>query len=163
MEALRAAKNGSLCIWSKPLPADFTEMTAALRDPDTRVQLIVCGTDPREAEAFGVVPVVIPPLADRKEDLPRIVEEYAHEITAGLGFERASFPRSDQRWVIEHSAGSLPEIEQAILRILRLRQAAGDRAFAAEMLGMSKSYLNKWVKSRNPPIPKRGQGFNADT
>ena len=162
MEALPAARDGSLCIWTRRPPPDVAEMRRALKNPDTRVQLIVCGTEPREAEIFGVAPIAVPSLSSRTKDLPRIIEEYAHEITADLGLERSSFPRGDQSWVLHQSSGSLPEIEQAILRILRLRQVDGDRTVAADQLGMSKSYLNKWIKSRNPPIPMKGKSLKAD-
>jgi len=162
MEALPAARDGSLCIWTSPPPPDIAELKLALKNPDTRVQLIVCGTDPREAELLGVLPIAVPMLSSRTKDLPRIIEEYAHEITADLGLDRSSFPRGDQSWVLHHSSGSLPEIEQAIFRILRLREVDGDRNEAADLLGMSKSYLNKWIKSRNPPIPMKGKSLKAD-
>lgn len=153
MEALRAAKHGSLCIWNRKLPSDFDEMKLTLADPDTRVQLVVCVTKPRDAEAFGAIPIAIPSLRERPHDLPRIVDEYAHEVTASLGVPRKSFSRSDQDWVVEHSSSSLPEIEKMILRLLRIREVGGDLTRAASLLGMDRWSLDKWVQRNKPPVP----------
>lgn len=153
MEAMRAAKHGSLCLWSKKLPSDFDEMKVALADPDARVQLVVCVTDTRDAEAFGAIPIAVPSLRERARDLPRIVDEYARDLTAELGVPRKSFSRSDQAWVVEHGSSSLPEIEKVIGRILRVREAGGDLTRAAGLLGMDRWSLDKWVKRHNPPVP----------
>lgn len=154
IEALRAAKHGSLCIWNTSPPRDYEEMMLAWKHPDTQVQLIVCAKEQRDADAFGVFPITVPPLSSRLGDLPRIIEEYAHEITSALGLPRANFPRNDQAWIAEHAATTLPEIEKTILRILRLREVDGNLPAAAELLGMTRSALEKWIKSRTPPVPK---------
>jgi transcriptional regulator with GAF, ATPase, and Fis domain len=127
-------------------------MTAALQHPDTRVQLVVCATEPSEAEAFGALPIVFPPLCRRTGDLPRIVSEYANDVTAELGVPRNSFSRNDEDWIIEHACGSAPEIERAIVRILRLREANGEMAPAAALLGMDRWSLTKWVAKHKPPV-----------
>jgi len=153
MEGLRAAKHGTLCIWNRPLPSDFAEMQSALGNPDTRVQLVVCVTEPCDAEAFSAFVINVPALSGRASDLPRIVEEYAHDITYELEEPRNSFGRSDQEWAIERASSSLPEIEKAILRVLVLRQFDGNRTLAAAKLGMDPWSLNKWAKRRDAPVP----------
>jgi pSer/pThr/pTyr-binding forkhead associated (FHA) protein len=153
MEGLHAAKHGTLCIWNRPLPSDFADMKAALGNPDTRVQLVVCVTKPSDAEAFSAFVINVPALSGRASDLPRIVEEYADDITFELELPRNSFGRSDQEWVIEQASNSLPEIEKAILRTLVLRQENGNRTVAAAKLGMKPWSLNKWARRRNAPVP----------
>jgi len=152
MDALGAARHGSLCIWSHKPPRDFADLRRALQDPDTRVQLVVCARQPAEAEAFGAAPITIPPLARRSRELPRIIEEYAHEAAAELGLARASFARSDRDWVLEHASASLSEIDKTTLRLLALRDAGGNLNRAAARLGMARWSLAKWAVRRDLPL-----------
>jgi hypothetical protein len=150
--ALEVARSGSLCIWNKQLPHDFAEVTAAIKDPDTRVQLIVCAREATEAEAFGVSPIAIPPLRDRAGELPRIVEDYVHDATTELGVPRTSSPTEDRDWVVKYASESLPEIEKATLRLLAIREAGGNLNRAAARLGMARWSLAKWVNRRKLPM-----------
>lgn len=152
MPALGAAKQGSLCIWNNKLPLDFAGVKLALQDPDTRVQLVVCARQPAEAEAFGAVPITIPPLCRRAGELPRIIAEYVSDATAELGLPRTSFLGSDRDWILEHASTSLPEIEKATLRLLALREAGGNMNRAAARLGMGRWSLSKWVGRRKLPM-----------
>jgi hypothetical protein len=152
VEALQAARSGSLCIWNNKLPRDFADVAAALKDPDARVQLIVCAREAAEAEAFGVGPITIPPLSDRRTELSRIVEEYIEDAIAELRVPRTSFPTEDRDWVFQHASASLPEIEKATLRLLAIREAAGNMNRAAARLGMGRWSLSKWVNRRKLPV-----------
>jgi hypothetical protein len=151
MEALHAARQGSLCIWNTRPPRDFADVKIALQDPDTRVQLIVCARQHTEAEAFGAAPITIPPLRRRAGELSRIIEDYARDATAELGLPRASFPRGDRDWIREHAASSLAEIEKATLRLCAIREAGGNMNRAAARLGMGRWSLSKWVGRRKLP------------
>lgn len=148
LEALGAAKHGSLCIWSNKLPRDFRDVKVALQEPDARVLLIVCARRAAEAEAFGVVPIAIPPLSGRAPELPRIVEEYVQDAAAALGVPRTSFLAEDRAWVAAHASESLAEIEKATLRVLAIRQAGGNMTGAATRLGMARWSLSKWAERR---------------
>lgn len=71
-------------------------------------------------------PIEVPPLADRKSELPRIVDEYVFDAVVDL----APPPRSlalaerDRQWLIEHTAAmSLSELEKAALRLVALRSS----------------------------------------
>jgi hypothetical protein len=151
-EALQAARSGSLCIWNNKLPRDFADIKDAIKDPDARVQLIVCARDAAEAEAFGVGPITIPPLSHRRNELARILEEYIDDAIAEFGVPRTSFPTEDRDWVFKHASGSLPEIEKATLRLLALREAGGNMNRAAARLGMGRWSLSKWVNRRKLPV-----------
>src|SRR4051812_48238820 len=63
MRALAAAAGGSLCVRSRRLPRDFSDVVTALRDPSSRVQLVVCARAPADCESFLAAPIVVPPLA----------------------------------------------------------------------------------------------------
>jgi hypothetical protein len=153
MLALQAATRGSLCVWSKKPPADFAEVKAALRDPDVRVHLVVCARDASEVEAFGAVPITVPPLSGRANELGRIINEYASEALAELGLPRPSFPRADHDWVLKHAASSLPEIEKATRRLVVIREEGGNLNRAAARLRMARMSLAKWIGRRKLPIP----------
>lgn len=152
VDALRAARSGSLCIWNNKLPRDFADVKDAIKDPDARVQLIVCARDAAEAEAFGVGPITIPPLSHRRNELGRIVEEYIDDAIAEFRVPRTSFPTEDRDWVFKHASASLPEIEKATLRLLALREAGGNMNRAAARLGMGRWSLSKWVNRRKLPV-----------
>jgi hypothetical protein len=90
------------------------------------------------------VPLQIPPLGARASDLPRIVEEYAHDAIDELGAGETGFTRVDRDWVIAHSASTLLEIERGTRRLVALRQA-GTITGAARRLGISHVALSRWL------------------
>jgi hypothetical protein len=150
MRAFQAAAGGTMCMWAKRLPRDFAEVTQALRDPRTRVQLIVCGVRPPDRKELVSAPIEIPPLASRPEEIDRIIDEYAGDAANVLKVG-ASFTPVDRAWVRVHSATSLPEIEKGTARIVALREA-GNVARAAALLGMAHASLGEWIGRRRLPM-----------
>jgi len=150
MAAFEAAAGGSMCVWSKRLPRDFAQLTTALRDPSTRVQLIACGQRPSDRKELVSAPIEIPPLSTRTAEIDRIIEEYAGDAAARLGLS-TPFSQVDREWVRTHSAASLPEIEKGTLRLVALREA-GNVARAAVLLGVSHSSLGEWISRRRIPV-----------
>jgi Inner membrane component of T3SS, cytoplasmic domain len=146
LEALSAARGGSLCVRSSRPPADFIKVIAALRDPDSPVQLIVCDATAHDAEALLAVPITIPALSTRREEVPHIVEEYLLDAARQLGAPRRVVPE-DRDWVLAHSAASLHEIEKGTRRLTALR-AAGTILGAADLLGMASVSLRRWLGRR---------------
>ncbi len=151
LAGFEAAIGGSLCVRGFRLPRDFADVLARLRDPDTRVQLIVCTQASGKGDGFLAVPIVVPPLADRTAELPRIVDEYARDAAAELGVPRATFTAADREWVLEHGVSSLAEIEKATLRLIALR-ISESLPRAAERLGMAPVSLSRWIGRRKPPM-----------
>ncbi|HEX8111215.1 MAG TPA: FHA domain-containing protein [Kofleriaceae bacterium] len=151
MEALAAAAGGSLCVRSRRLPPDFAQVVERLRDPTSQVQLIVCAEAPKECERCRVTPLVIPPLADRQDEIDRIIHEYAHDAMVELATPRYVFQAADHDWVREHAASSLPEIEKATLRLVALR-ASRNLSHAATQLGMAPVSLSRWIGRREMPM-----------
>lgn len=146
MPAFHAAAGGSLCVRSKRLPRDFDELIARLRDPSSRVQLIVCGPRPPDRTELVSAPIEIPALSTRSYEVDRIIDEYAHDAAAALR-SSVSFTKVDRDWVRRHSATSLPEIEKGASRIVALREA-GNIAQAAALLGMCHTSLGEWIGRR---------------
>jgi len=149
LSAMATAGGGTLCMRTRRLPRDFFEVSLAVRDPASRVQLAVC-TEEVDARTLLANPIVIPPLARRRAELDRIIEEYAHDAVQALAADATGFVRADRDWVIEHSASSLPEIEKGTRRLVAIRQA-GSITQAAGRLGMSHVALAQWIGRRRLP------------
>jgi len=144
MRALEAATGGSICVMPKRLPPDFAELTAALRDPSTRVQLIARGPRPSDRTELVSAPIEIPALSARRNELDRIIDEFAGDAAAAMA---GPLPGIDRDWARRHCAASLPEIERGVSRIIALRRA-GTIAGAAALLGMAHASLGEWVGCR---------------
>jgi hypothetical protein len=150
IRAFHAAAGGSMCMWVKRLPRDFAEVTDALRDPGTRVQLILCGQRPPDRKELVSAPIEVPPLSSRPDEIERVIDEYAADAAVMLRAS-ASFNKVDRDWVRLHSATSLPEIEKGTLRIVALREA-GNIARAAQLIGMAHASLGEWIGRRRLPM-----------
>jgi hypothetical protein len=152
LPALAAAAGGSLCVRSQRLPKDFRDVVVALRDPGLRVQLMVCAQSPVDCEPYLAVPIIVPSLARRVDELDRIIVEYAEDAMAELGTQRTGLVPADREWVRSRSAASLPEIEKGTLRLVAIRESR-NVSNAAARLGMAPVSLSRWIKRRGLPMP----------
>ncbi len=149
-QALKAARGGSLCVRSARAPLDLVEKHNEFADPDAQVQLIVCDTSWIRVplNAVAGMTISIPPLSERKRELPEIIHQYFLE--AQRAFQGHEVPVSDQDidWVSETSAGSFHEIEKAAYRLTAVRVAQGNMIDAAQLLGMAPVSLRRWLARR---------------
>lgn len=152
LPAFAAATGGSLCVRIQRLPEDFPDVLAALRDPASRVQLVVCARSPADCEPSLAVPIIVPSLAGRADELDRIITEYAGDAMIDLGAQRTVFPASHREWVRRYSASSYPEIEKGTLRLVALRESR-NLSNAAARLGMAPVSLSRWIGRRGLPVP----------
>jgi pSer/pThr/pTyr-binding forkhead associated (FHA) protein len=150
LRAMEVAVGGTLCMRTRRLPRDFQEVAIALRNPISRVQLVLCTDHVAEAKQLLIDPVIIPPLARRRGELPRIVDEYARDAIEELAATATGFTAAERDWVIAHAASSLPEIEKATRRLIAIRQAESISQAAAR-LGMSHAALSQWIGRRRLP------------
>jgi hypothetical protein len=116
------------------------------------VQIIVCSDRHDDTHPFLTLPVPIgvPSLAVRTDELPRIVEEYAVDAIAELRALGPGFTAADHQWVLEHAPMTLAEIEKATLRLVALR-ASRNMSGAAARLGMAPVSLSRWIGRRKLP------------
>ncbi len=149
VEAVRAARGGSLCVHYSRMPTDARALVARVRDPASLVQLIVCGQAFRAVDPFLILPVPIrvPPLSARADELPRIVNEYALEAIKMFGAGRLDFTPADRTWVIQNAARTLSEIEHATQRVVALN-ISSTFSEASRRVGLSHVALGKWLKRR---------------
>jgi hypothetical protein len=144
-EALAAAAEGTLCVWHGRLPTRFNEVATAVRNPDSRVQLVVCAPTLLHGAPLISSPVILPPLVRRRDELPRIIQAYAADAAAELGGELLAV---DRDWIQAHEAETLSQIEQATRRLLALRNARGRITRAANQLGLTHGALSEWLARR---------------
>ena len=151
MRAFAAATSGSLCVRSLRLPKDFSEVLTALQGPTSRVQLVVCAQASEDCERHLAVPITVPPLASRLDEIDQIIAEYAEDAITALGTLRTGFLPADREWVRMHSASSFPDIEKATLRLVALRESR-NLSNAAARLGMAPVSLARWIERRKLPM-----------
>ena len=151
--AFAAAAGGTLCMRHSRLPVDFAELAELMRDPQSTVQVVVCGSVSHSADLFLILPVPlhVPPLAARIDDLPRIIDGYGQDAVATLGAPPDAFTAEDQAWIAQSYASTLHEVEKAALRLVALRMA-GSISGAAERLGMAPVSLRRWIGRRSPVL-----------
>jgi hypothetical protein len=147
LAAMRSALGGSLCVWSRRLPRDFNDIRVALRDPMTRVQLIVCAESLRHSKPYHIEPIMVPPLQSRPHEINRIIDECAEEAATEL-FTIVTLTAADREWILRHSASSVTEIEKGTRRVLSIRQHDGHIPAAARSLGMAPISLSRWIGRR---------------
>ena len=144
MAALAAATGGTLCIWRDRQPKDFPDVRAALKDPASRVQLVVCTRAlPHEPDITSQI--VLPPLAHRTSELNRVIDAYAVDAVVALD---GAFSASDRDWVRQYASESLDKIETATRRLVAIRGADGSVSRAANQLRMAHSSLSTWLARR---------------
>jgi hypothetical protein len=151
MPAFTAATGGSLCVRSLRLPRDFSSVLTAIRDPTSRVQLVVCAQVFQDCEPDLAVPITVPPLASRPDEIDQIITEYAEDAITELGTPRTGFSSAHREWVRMHSASSLPDIEKATLRLVAIRESR-NLSSAAARLGMAPVSLFRWIGRRKLPM-----------
>jgi Inner membrane component of T3SS, cytoplasmic domain len=155
MDALAAATGGTLCVWRNQQPADFDDVVSALRGPVGCALLIICahalprGNDIASQVVTVVRSLLIPPLADRANELHRIVDEYAGEAIAAFG--GGWMAPADREWVATNAIGSLQQLGMATRRIVALHACGESVTQAAKLLGMSHGSLSDWLARRTLP------------
>lgn len=154
--AVQAARGGSLCVCRRRLPHDYPAAVPLVRDPTAAVQLIICAETSFDSHPFATlpVPIVVPSIQERANEVPRIVDGYAADAVAALGGYDECFTGYDQAWVIEH-AKTLEQIEMATLRFVAIR-LAGSTEGAARRLNMPGATLRQWLR-RNRRLEAGGQ------
>lgn len=144
VEALEAARGGTLCVWSGRLPDDFAEARAHMSDSGVRVRLIMCSTE-RSPQPETVIRV--PSLHERTGELERIIDECAEESFTTHGAPNSEFPAEDREWIQERQPRSYVEVAQSVERLIAVR-VLGSVTKAAAHLGMSHVAMTRWLDRR---------------
>jgi hypothetical protein len=148
--AVRAAAGGSLCVRTRRRPRDLATVLTQIRDPGAGAQLILCGAERDHGTELVAASIEVPPLGERPADLPRVIDEYAHDARVAMCAPSDAFTDGDHAWILEHAATTLADIEKATLRLVALRSSANPSQAAAR-LGMAPVSLLRWMSRRTLP------------
>lgn len=146
MVALDAAAGGSICIHSDRLPRDFNALATSLRERRTMAVLFVCLHSSDRITDLLCRPISIPPLAQRKSELERLLNECLDDAAQALGATRPQLSERVQQCVLE-DAESLCDLDKAALRLVALRNTPSVNQ-AAQRLNMALVSLNRWIARR---------------
>lgn len=144
--ALEAAMDGSICLRSRRLPADFDLLRESRRNAATFPTVFIClHRDDRIRDLISR-PLEIPPLAAQALESHRLLQEAMDEAATALGAERIRIPRPARQGILE-GAASFAELEKTALRVVALA-ATPNPSQAAERLGMALVSLTRWLHRR---------------
>jgi hypothetical protein len=152
--ALARATGGLLYVDARSLPADIRLVVVSLRLSATRVRLIL-GANSIEAaaEVATLIPSVttiwIPPLAERQDEIERILHSYGRDAVAKLRAPGTGLRPHDMKWIRESAIKTLEEAEEVMLRVVAVRNWGVTGG--AERLGISHGALSRWMRRRKIP------------
>lgn len=90
----------------------------------------------------------LPPLRDRREDIPILVEYFLNKHAAQLGRPRPSLSARTLRMLLEHSwPGNIRELENVVKKIVAL----GDEQLGIAELASASAPFQLAVKAQDPP------------
>lgn len=149
-EALEQAVGGTVCLSTRSLPSDLHSLMRGLRRPECQTQLVVCSERAEDAELFNSAPIVIPPLASRKDEIDRIIQEYAVDAAGPLDLGEHWLNAAERAW-IRGNLHTLAGIQKATVRLAAMRRA-GSMSAGAASLGISHVAMLKWLRTHNFPV-----------
>jgi hypothetical protein len=145
LPALAAANDGSVCIRSNRRPDDLDLLAASFHD-STAAVLFVCLHSHDRITSMLCRPLMVPSLAQRLPDLPRLLDDYLGEAAQTLGVDPVRLPRPLQDSVLHH-VRSLSDLEKAALRLVAV-MSCGNPYRAARQLHMAPVSLIRWLTRR---------------
>jgi hypothetical protein len=151
LQGLDRATNGMLCVDARKLPRDIRLVFANLRTPDTRVRLVACADCPASAAEIAtmitrIVTISIPPIADRADEIVRLLEAYGLDAVNEFGAHVLGFRPRDYEWARTGRFEDLHEIEDAARRLVVLRNYGVTKG--AERLKLTHGALSRWAHRR---------------
>lgn len=145
--ALKQAVGGSLCINVRRLPSDLPALAARLRDTENVGVICIGQLADSNRLLIRPAPLTLPPLAQRANELDRIIAEYADDAIDDLCVSADNFTHVDLAWVRDHAPTSLAEIAAATLWVVGLR-VWHDVPRAARYLGEDPALMSRWFSRR---------------
>ena len=119
VKLLRALERGEIQPLgeSRPNPVDVRAIAATNRDLTARVRDGLFRED--LYYRLRVIPIELPPLAERREDIPLLVAHFAREIAARTGREEPSFSRATLAALYDYDfPGNVRELKNIVERAI---------------------------------------------
>jgi hypothetical protein len=144
--AIEAAMDGSICLRSRRLPADFDRLCESVRDAAPFPTVFVCLHGNDRVRDLISRPLEIPSLAARASESHRLLQESLDEAATALGTGRLRLPRQARQGILE-GVVSFADLEKTALRVVALASAR-NTSQAAVRLGMALVSLTRWLHRR---------------
>lgn len=157
-EAIARAGGGTVCIRSKPLPADFLRIAIGSRQAGKRApQLIVCGDGSLELRMMRRSPLlVVPLLAERPADqVDQVISEYLEE--AAREFSLQPYLTAGERAWVTRSSRTIADVEKCVRRLAAWKKRPTYTG-AASLLGMAAISLRQWLQQH--PLPSEEEAHD---
>ena len=147
---------------SKSIPVDVRILVATHRDLEALVRE---GTFRQDLfHRVHVFPIVLPPLRDRKEDIPPLVEHFARQVCAQNGWKPVAFtPDAVVRLRDYVWPGNIRELRNMVERLLLLATGEVDREVVELALPAAQSNLSARSNGETGLLAERVAGFERET
>jgi hypothetical protein len=144
--ALEVARDGSICLRSRRLPADFDLLRESLRHAIPATTVFVCLHGEDRVRDLVCRPLEVCSLAARASESDDLLQEALEEAAAALGAARLCIPRRLRQGALE-GVVSFAALEKTALRLTALASARNP-SHAAAQLGMAPISLMRWLHRR---------------
>ena len=143
---------------SKSIPVDVRILVATHRDLE---MLVREGTFRQDLfHRVHVFPIVLPPLRDRKEDIPPLVEHFARQVCAQNGWKPVAFtPDAVVRLRDYVWPGNIRELRNMVERLLLLATGEVDREVVELALPAAQPSLSNRSNGETGLLAERVAGF----
>lgn len=155
-------QRGALCVASIRDPRAFAKSFKRLHERIPRI--IVCALSSDETtnivdelenvDIETAVRVRVPPLATRKQELPRILRGYAHEFETSLDMV-STYTDEDIAMLARWPYGKYAEIEFDAPRLVVLRGSPQNIRAGSPILERSPSAFSRWAKRRGLRVKQK--------
>jgi two-component system, NtrC family, nitrogen regulation response regulator NtrX len=147
---------------SKAIPVDVRILVATHRDLEALVRE---GTFRQDLfHRVHVFPIVLPPLRERKEDIPPLVEHFARQVCAQNGWKPVAFTPDAVARLRDYAwPGNIRELRNMVERLLLLATDAVDREVVDLALPAAQPTLSARSNGETGLLAERVAGFERET
>jgi two-component system nitrogen regulation response regulator NtrX len=147
---------------SKAIPVDVRILVATHRDLEA---LVSAGTFRQDLfHRVHVFPIVLPPLRDRKEDIPPLVEHFARQVCAQNGWKPAIFTEDAVARLRDYAwPGNIRELRNMVERLLLLATDSVDREVVDLALPAARATPRSRSDGQSGLLAERVAGFEKET
>ena len=139
----------------KPVTVNVRVVVATHRDLEARVREEKFRQD--LFHRIHVFPLVLPPLRERRDDIPALVEHFAAQVCAQNGWKPVPFTADA---IAEHAVASMAGQRSRIAQYGRAAHAAGDRRssrFGNGTDGAAENFFGRWCRAGRHQGPARSR------
>src|SRR5205807_2133333 len=113
---------------------------------------------------LNVFPVVLPPLRERREDIPRLVQHFTHKFARRMGRQIESIPAEAMDALVQYPwPGNVRELENVIERAVILSARTVLHINPAELQGSGIRSQESGVRSQESGVRGQESGDGAVT